>query len=664
MVRRIFQVVKRLAPRGIVPSSPGLAPITPGNGFYGGFVPTSDNLNFDVLDINPPESRTDIVLDSCNIGIQVSIRSLFVNYPPIQIVYRNSSCRFPKLPQPPEKELPAPTPGKADNSCDIGTNIGLINQSYYVFHEAGAVENSYEGNYSFLGHEERSQRVINWNYSYSNPLGQRNEIDYYFKATIVADINFQNNTGYHVAKNVVFPSTLEVVFNEFTSRGWEIAGDWRTNAKARWKLQRTIVATYYFDADLRLIDKDEGGAFAAYLSPPSLFVSDPDKIADFRSNIYSPSVSRYENIFTVREKIKDTSLDGIYGQTELDLIEEGTDFYGKYYSYSSDFLTIRQEPYEIFCAPYQFSPPPIPPPNKMSCCPNVRENDELLRLIAKRLGVTDYPVTVPKVLTDRSKGTETLENITRFTSYVVKQLDALSGKYPIEIEIKDTNITEEGDQTKTIKIPNMAEALAEVIGELLVLRTESDAILNTVIRCLTEAGAAKQSAIIALDYAKANAEFLAYKGKQVTKSVPFTFKPGEPELDKMLVNSEIEVKTFENDDSEDFKDIIEPILSMVAMYRAANFRNLGTADTTTSLKSLLSAFNAFSSGIDEAIKTDNEARNPDNPIKSDFDAFTESAERGFIDKPGITDAANPYNRPLEQRPQIREIGGESVTDSN
>lgn len=311
--------------------------------------------------------------------------------------------------------------------------------------------------------------------------------------------------------------------------------------------------------------------------------------------------------------------------------------------------------------------PPIPP---MSCCPKTRENDELLRLIAKRLGAYDYPVSVPKILTDRNQGTESIENLTRFHSWLGKNLDALCGKYPIEIKIEDSDIDQEGNQEQNVKIPNIAEALAEIVGYLLVLRAESDANLNATIRALTEAGAAKQSAIIALDYAMANAEFLGYKGKQVNHKVPFTFKPGEERLDKMLTNNYVEVKGWENDDSEDIKDILYPLMEMAAAYRIANFRNVGTKATEGALARILKAPSKYKNHIDTAleiaaIKKKNQ-KPPEQQKDSDlikvppdenrFDVFIEDAEKGFTNKNGITNTTDPYDRPFDERPKIREIG--------
>ncbi len=296
------------------------------------------------------------------------------------------------------------------------------------------------------------------------------------------------------------------------------------------------------------------------------------------------------------------------------------------------------------------SPPPPPP---MSCCPNVRENDALLKLIAKRLGVYDYPVTVPKTITDESQGSTSLENLTRFVSYTVKQLDAISGNYPIEIELADADLTQAGDQKQKIKIPNAAEGIAEALGQLLVIRSETNATLNAVVRALLDIASTKQAAIITHDYVRANSEFLGYKGKQVMRKVPFAITVGKERLDELLQESEFEIKGFENDDKDDIKDLLIPLMDMAAMFRAQNFRNLGK-DTLGALRELLNRNTQTGDLLNnEGIKK------PDiDPEKQEnrFDSFIENAETGFINKAGITDNTNPYGRPYEERPKIREIG--------
>jgi hypothetical protein len=51
------------------------------------------------------------------------------------------------------------------------------------------------------------------------------------------------------------------------------------------------------------------------------------------------------------------------------------------------------------------------------------------------------------------------------------------GQWQVEIDIKDSDITKEGDQKKQIKFPNLAESIAEFEGQLLSIMTNVDALV-------------------------------------------------------------------------------------------------------------------------------------------------------------------------------------------
>ena len=304
-----------------------------------------------------------------------------------------------------------------------------------------------------------------------------------------------------------------------------------------------------------------------------------------------------------------------------------------------------------------------PPPKNLGddmCC---NETKQMMQLILKRLG--EVPAIVPRNLTNHNEGEIQVNSLAEFHAYTVKQLDALVGQFPISIEIEDSDLTEEGNQKKVAWMPNIAEALAEIVGMLLALRAESDANLNATIRGLIETGSAKQVAFQAYEYAKANAEFLAYKGKQVERKIPFMFKPGEQQLDKMLQETEVKVKGWENDDKEDIKDILYPVLELAAMWKAQNFRNLGTQSPKSKIKEMIE-LGLKATDLAKGVLSDDEKKryedalkngeNPEPPKKKDFNDFLEEVENGFTSQERITDNVNPYGYPRDNRPRIREIG--------
>lgn len=290
--------------------------------------------------------------------------------------------------------------------------------------------------------------------------------------------------------------------------------------------------------------------------------------------------------------------------------------------------------------------------NCMACS---GDSEELLRLIAKRLAVNDFPVSVPQsLLADRGNSTEEIQSVSQFIKWFVLQMDALIGQFPIAITIKDADATKEGDQKKEIKIPNLAEGIAELIGIGMNASINTDSLVNIGVRNLYETNLAKNAAIVAQDIARNNAEFLDYEVKEIDRKVPAAFTLGEIELDKILKESEHNIRTYDNVDKAQLKDYMTEFLQAVAIIRAAHWRKLDPNQPYTSqLKDILQRIvNVAGPGIGrDADGTVNPA-----PDADDFDQFADEVERGFTTRSGIEDAQNPYGRNYSQRPKIKQIG--------
>lgn len=622
----------------IDPRDCGLYPDSP---FCGGF-PISDSFF---------STQLSIVKDKCNTGIELGVTLGFIKMPPVQVVYRNPECKI---------ELPPELP---DENYTSMPDIPLQEADFYI---------------------------ISSNEIASGQGGRRNTLPQACTETfvdkIIHNLSYSPNTG--------FSYDIEF-YQEFTFNGTYVEAFWNLEVLQQWLAKDTTIknqgqSPLSYDTSYKSITRDRktGTTWRARDVP---FVN---VVEGGRQNLinYLNANTYIRNTFTiVREDIVVYSYDskffplkipGKYPGT-IEITGKGEDFYGNYYYGVGRNLQIAtfQAKISIFPIGYpkpQLEEPLPPPPPPMSCCPNVRENDELLRLIAKRLGAYDYPVNVPRDLTDRSRGIESIENLTRLHTWSARQLDALCGKYPVEIEIEDADLTKDGNQTKNVVIPNIAEGMAELLGMSLQIQSETSAILNAAVRTLIECSNTKQIAIIGHDYSKANAEFLGYKGQQEVRKTPFMCTPGKERLDEVLDESEIEIKGWENVDDQDIKDLLAPLLDMAAMYRVQNFRNLGTKNTLANLTKTLTnpqLVNLVGNLIkNERLKKYNE-KSPENQnpeelkeiIENEFDKFVEEAENGFIAKAGIKDNTNPYGRPYDERPRIREIGittGENINGTS
>ncbi|MEP0868874.1 hypothetical protein NDA01_03560 [Trichocoleus desertorum AS-A10] len=220
-------------------------------------------------------------------------------------------------------------------------------------------------------------------------------------------------------------------------------------------------------------------------------------------------------------------------------------------------------------------PPPLNNPPREPCCMNCAEQDRLLRLIAKRLGTDDYPASVPKsLLTDRGSEQQQIESLTQFLGWFVQQVDSLAGEFPIEINVEDIDPTKPGKQSKKVKVPNLAEAIAELYGLALKNTVDSDIHTNFMMRLAAEIIATKNAAIVTQDYARANATFLGYKANPKRRKVNYAFNPeGLESLETVLQESEKYVQGWQEDDPETVVGFLQRIVFSAGIIKAAFLRN-------------------------------------------------------------------------------------------
>lgn len=593
----------------------------PDSPFCGGFP-----INF-----RPVGVDLDIVQDSCNLGVQFRGTLGFIKLPPFQIVYRSPTCQLkPKTPvrrfTPAEDNYQFPP-----KKCDRGLFVNVISGSYDSIHgynQSGDI--LFESATTYVVEEILYPNTENHFVGGISSRPANASCKFIYSQEVVFNTNYFS-----------VPLTNSDI-NSLISRGFIPEGD-PYNPQTIWKSSKKATLKYYIHyqfgniSELAQLDGDQI-FFNGQPNPvtqPVMFLLDYNNFIQF-----NPANKIY---YVIRDPSPEYRWE-----------------------------TLVNSNWYFLCNSERFFLPSPPPPKepccKMGCCPDNSNLENLLKLILKKIGSDDLPATVPVSLAKTNSGTTKINNLAQFISYSTKQTNAQLGQFPQEIKIQDADLTQEGNQEKIIKLPNLAESIAEIVGILLILQSESNANLIATMNAMIEAGSSKQAASLAVDYAKANAEYLGYKGKQIERKLPFTFKPGESQIDKMLKSGEVSVKGFDNDDKDDLNDALAPLLEMAAMYRAANFKNLGTNDTLGKLKSILKGAAELSGAVDSLVNTpppqDPENPNPPEPKKSDWDSFLEETEQGFISQPGITDTTNPYGRPLAQRPRIREIGNDTSDTSN
>ncbi|QHV00001.1 hypothetical protein BWK47_07590 [Synechocystis sp. CACIAM 05] len=335
-----------------------------------------------------------------------------------------------------------------------------------------------------------------------------------------------------------------------------------------------------------------------------------------------------------------------------------------------------------------------------------------IKQIQRALATEQFPFQVPiSLLLEpedlRGKGDDeiyqTIESIPQLLLWLTKALDELIGKFPITMEIAENDLLDMNDEyaewkrnpppdisdlpfylqndkmvsyreangiiVKTVKVPNLAEAIAEILGINLAEKTTNDLAVEMLTRTMTEIGSTKAVAVNANAWIEAVADYLGFEAKDVVQNVEYTYNPllqtkeDQPiSWQQLLKPTEVPTGMPQFSDKLTFEAKFELIKEIHAIVKAALTEGIGKTDGQ-----MLSRIRAFAKemGITPKAPDKDGDGTPDQPReKDDFDRFLEDVEYGFIGQgawatDGIT---KPYGRELGQRPRIKRLGSQT-TDS-
>lgn len=210
----------------------------------------------------------------------------------------------------------------------------------------------------------------------------------------------------------------------------------------------------------------------------------------------------------------------------------------------------------------------------------------ILNKLGRRVGLDAYPIEVPEALL-QGQGDKVikLQSNAEFLYWIVTQMDGLIGQFPIDIEVKDIDPLKAGDQKKTITLPNIAEAIAELYGLTIKSSVNQEVELNMLLRLAAETIATKNAAVVTQDYARANANFLGYKGNFKPRELQYNFdfsganldpKSKEPVvLENLLKTVTGYVQGWQLEDKETVVGFLQKLMFSAGIIKAVFFRGKG-----------------------------------------------------------------------------------------
>jgi hypothetical protein len=184
-------------------------------------------------------------------------------------------------------------------------------------------------------------------------------------------------------------------------------------------------------------------------------------------------------------------------------------------------------------------------------------------------------VQVPKSLIDGagSGSQQDLQSITELAVWQAIQLDGLLGQFPINIKIKDTDLSQQGNQEKTVKLWNISEALAELYAVSVKSSVVGDAQTQMLARLAAEAVATHAGVAVNQDYVQAIASYLGFASSTPPRKLKFAFDLTEPDsLDKLMKTVDKQIVGFQDDDKNTVQDYLEKLMFAAGIIKSVYYR--------------------------------------------------------------------------------------------
>lgn len=281
-----------------------------------------------------------------------------------------------------------------------------------------------------------------------------------------------------------------------------------------------------------------------------------------------------------------------------------------------------------------------------------------IETVAKIVGVEELPAELPDSFISRDEGflgnlipnqPVYKRNLVQLLGYFMERFEEITGQFEIPIQIKDSDPTTPGDQPKGIKIPNIAEGIAEMMLLLIQTSVNSETLINICTKTLIESGQIKQQDFKNFHQLTTVLDYMGCGTQEVKKFIPLSFSVGAETLPDLLRDTTVEVSVTELKEQRDMKDVFTPLLDSASIIKSAFFRKFDQkGDIKAQLIDMVKGYAATND------KLNGSERDADG--KDDFDRFLDDAEIGFTTEPGITNSTEPYGKDYLRRPRIREIG--------
>ncbi|WNC24331.1 hypothetical protein [Thermosynechococcus sp. PP551] len=269
--------------------------------------------------------------------------------------------------------------------------------------------------------------------------------------------------------------------------------------------------------------------------------------------------------------------------------------------------------------------------------------------------VEDFP---PNSELSYLKAKRVFQDVQDYGQWYLEQLDAVFGHWQQVIEVEDTDATEPGQQKSRIVIPNLSEAVTELLGQLIVANINLKALLKMGSSTLIETIGARKEAIATQFKTDAIIDYLAFPTKERVIELPVLATLPD-ELSRDAQPSQDLLRRWAN-----LENFLQPSKKKIPILEFAG----GKTNFQTALLDLLQAAAIVKAHLTRKLpKTQAEFVKQikdmlgllnQEELAEDWRRFIEQVEQGFSSDPDLwpnTLQGKPYGRSPEERPRIVDL---------
>ncbi|WP_434222574.1 hypothetical protein ACOKW7_08690, partial [Limnospira platensis CENA597] len=208
----------------------------------------------------------------------------------------------------------------------------------------------------------------------------------------------------------------------------------------------------------------------------------------------------------------------------------------------------------------------IPDMNEECCC-------GMIRRIYEFLDPESFPAEMPEKITVNADNPENrIKRINTLPEWLMYRFDIDDerwGEFEVKVEIDDVNLMTKEQEHAEIKLPNLAEAIAEIFGMVMEIAISHQVTQNAVLTCLHETGLAHAAAFKAGREVSEILDYLGFETEEKYEKLKTAFTPEAESFEELLEPNESKVKiTNQKNAKETLQTALNQIKEIFSIVRA------------------------------------------------------------------------------------------------